>query len=163
MLEVWKKCYNSFKCFQMFIELRPHCAHILDILYHMWSPDHHGWFIKDWKQWKLRLHSRLLSLGVFVKPANRIGKNICQQHKKVSSECMCVCSIMSDSLQPMDCSLPGSSTHGILQTRTLEWVAISFSRGSSWPRDWSSISCIGQQILYHWDTWEPPVNASRQK
>ena len=35
----------------------------------------------------------------------------------------------------MDCSLPGSSVQGILQARTLEWVAISFSRGSSWPRD----------------------------
>ena len=36
---------------------------------------------------------------------------------------------------PMDCSLPGSSLHGILQARVLEWVAISFSRGSSQPRD----------------------------
>ena len=35
---------------------------------------------------------------------------------------------------PMDCSLPGSSVHGILQERVLEWVAISFSRGSSQPR-----------------------------
>ena len=39
-------------------------------------------------------------------------------------------SIVSDSLQPMDCSLSGSSVHGILQARILEWVAISFSRGS---------------------------------
>ena len=36
---------------------------------------------------------------------------------------------------PMDCSLPGSALHGIFQTRVLEWFAISFSRGSSWPRD----------------------------
>ena len=42
---------------------------------------------------------------------------------------------MSDSLQSMDCSPPGSSIHGILQARILEWVAISFSRGSSRPRD----------------------------
>ena len=41
----------------------------------------------------------------------------------------------SDSCNPMDCSPPGSSVHGILQARTLEWVAISFSRGSSQPRD----------------------------
>ena len=39
--------------------------------------------------------------------------------------------IVSDSLQPMNCSLPGSSVHGILQARILEWVAIPFSRGSS--------------------------------
>ena len=48
--------------------------------------------------------------------------------------CVCVCVIslvMSDSCDPMDCSPPGSSVHGILQARILEWVAISFSRGSS--------------------------------
>ena len=36
----------------------------------------------------------------------------------------------------------------------LEWVAISFSRGSSWPRDQTSVSCIGRRMLYHWATWE---------
>ena len=51
---------------------------------------------------------------------------------------------------PMDCSLPGSLVHWIFQTRILEWVAISFSRGSSQPRDQIHISCIGRQILYHW-------------
>ena len=43
---------------------------------------------------------------------------------------------------------------GILQARILVWVAISFSRGSSWPRDWTVVSCIGRQILYHWATRE---------
>ena len=38
-------------------------------------------------------------------------------------------------------SRPGSSVHGIFQARILEWVAISFSRGSSWPRDWTRVSC----------------------
>ena len=42
---------------------------------------------------------------------------------------------------PMDCSPPGSSVHGILQARILEWVAISSSRGSSWPRDRTHASC----------------------
>ena len=41
---------------------------------------------------------------------------------------------------PVDCSLPGSSLHGILQARTLEWVATSFSRGSSQPRDRTLVS-----------------------
>ena len=52
---------------------------------------------------------------------------------------------------PMDCSLPGSSVHGILQAKILEWVAISFSRGSSQPRDQTHVSCvsgIGWQILF---------------
>ena len=42
---------------------------------------------------------------------------------------------------PIDGSPPGSSVPGILQARTLEWVAISFSRGSSWPRDWTCVYC----------------------
>ena len=58
---------------------------------------------------------------------------------------------------PMDCSPPVSSVHGIFQVRILEWVVISFSRGSSWPRDRTSISyvsCIGRHSLYHWVTRE---------
>ena len=43
---------------------------------------------------------------------------------------------------PMDCSPPGSSIHGIFQDKNLEWVAISFSRGSSWPRDQTHVSLI---------------------
>ena len=53
---------------------------------------------------------------------------------------------------PLDCSPPGSFVHGILQARILEWVAISYARGSSRPSDWthiSFISCISRQILYH--------------
>ena len=65
-----------------------------------------------------------------------------EKWKVVSQLCLTLC-------DPMDyCSLPGSSTHGILQARILEWVASSFSRGSSWPRDRTQISCIGRQILY---------------
>ena len=50
---------------------------------------------------------------------------------------------------PVECSPPGSSVHGILQARTLEYVTISYSRGSSQPRDGTHISCTGRQILYH--------------
>ena len=57
---------------------------------------------------------------------------------------------------PKDCSLPGSSVYKISQVRRLEWVAISFSRGFPRPRNWTHISCIGKQILYHWATWEIP-------
>ena len=55
---------------------------------------------------------------------------------------------------PMDCSLPGSSDRGIFQARILEWIAVSFCRGSSQPRDQTCISCIGRQILYHRATGE---------
>ena len=48
---------------------------------------------------------------------------------------------------PMDCSPPGSSVHGILQARILEWVAIPFSRGSSKPRDRTQVSCIAGRFF----------------
>ena len=50
---------------------------------------------------------------------------------------------------PVDCSLPGSSSHGIFQARILEWVTMLSSRGSCQPRDPTCTSCIGRQILYH--------------
>ena len=52
----------------------------------------------------------------------------------------------------MDCIPPGSSVHGISQVRILDWVAVSFSRGSSQPRDQTGVSYIGRRILYHWAT-----------
>ena len=61
--------------------------------------------------------------------------------------------VMSDSLQPMDCNLPGSSVHGILQARIPEWVAIRFSRGSSQPRDQTpQVSCIADRFFTVWAT-----------
>ena len=63
-----------------------------------------------------------------------------------------MCAKLQPTCDPMDCSQPGSSVHGIFQARILECVAISFSRGSSRPRDWTRvpyISCIGRQVLYH--------------
>ena len=53
----------------------------------------------------------------------------------VAQSCLTLC-------DPMDCSLPGSPVHGIFQARILEWGAISFSSGSSQPRDQSRVSCI---------------------
>ena len=57
----------------------------------------------------------------------------------------------------MDCIPPGSSIHGILQARILEWVDISFSRGSSRPRDWSRDSCISGRRFNFWATRELPL------
>ena len=58
---------------------------------------------------------------------------------------------------PMDHSLPGLSVHGISQAKILEWLATSFSRGSSQLRDQTQFCCIGKQILYHWATRETQV------
>ena len=85
--------------------------------------------------------------------------------------CVCVCVYVCAQLcptfcDPMDCSLPGFSVHGISQARILEWVAISFSRGSSWPRDWTCMSWVlslGRWILYHCATWESWFNIHQVK
>ena len=55
---------------------------------------------------------------------------------------------------PMDYSPPDSSIHGILEARILKWVAISFSRGYSWPRDWTQVSCIASRLFTKWATKE---------
>ena len=63
-------------------------------------------------------------------------------YSKVTQSCLTLCN-------PMDCSPPGCSVHGIFQARILEWVAISFSRRSSQPRDWTRVSRIVGRMLYH--------------
>ena len=74
-----------------------------------------------------------------------------------------VCSVIQSCLtvcDPMDCGLPGSSVHGIFQARILEWIAISFSRGSSPAKDQTRVSWvsgIGRPVLYHWTTWKSPL------
>ena len=83
---------------------------------------------------------------------------VCCCYRVSAQSCPTLCN-------PMDYSPPGSSVHRIFQARILEWVAIFYSRGSSWPRDWthiSCVSCIGKQILYHCDTWEAPINGLQE-
>ena len=64
---------------------------------------------------------------------------------EVAQSCPTLC-------DPMDCSLPGSSVHGIFQARVLEWVAISFSRGSPRPRDCTQVSRIAGRRFAIWAT-----------
>ena len=64
---------------------------------------------------------------------------------KSLQSCLTLCNLV-------DSSLLGSSVHGILQTRILEWVAIPFSRGSSQPRDWTQVSCIAGWFFTIWAT-----------
>ena len=69
------------------------------------------------------------------------------------SEVAQLCPTLCD---PMDCSPPGFSIHGIFQARILEWVAISFSRGSSRPRNRTWVSCIAGRCFTLWATREAP-------
>ena len=66
----------------------------------------------------------------------------------------CVCVWIAQSCptlcNPMVCGPPGSSVHGIFQVRILQGVAISSSRGSSWPREWISFSCIASRFFAIW-------------
>ena len=66
------------------------------------------------------------------------------------------CSVVSGSLQSMDCSPPGSSVCEILQARILEWVSISYSRGS-FSKEWTCISCIASRYLTIWVMREAPL------
>ena len=61
----------------------------------------------------------------------------------------------------MDYNPPGSSVHGIVQARILQWIAISFFRGSSQPRHQTNVSCIGRWILYHWATREALITTNK--
>ena len=68
-------------------------------------------------------------------------------------DCVCLCEVAQSCptlCDPVDCSPPGSSVHGILQARILGWVAISFSRGSSQPRDRTWLSCIAGRRSILW-------------
>ena len=68
--------------------------------------------------------------------------------------CVCACSVVSDSLRPMDCSPPGSSVLGILQRRILEWVAMPSFRGSFQPRDQIQVSFTAGRFFTAWATRE---------
>ena len=61
---------------------------------------------------------------------------------------------MSNSCDPMDCRLPGSTVHGILQARILEWIAIPFSRGSSQVMNQTQVSHIAGRFFTNWAMWE---------
>ena len=72
-----------------------------------------------------------------------------KSESEVTQSCPTLCN-------PMDFSLPGFSVHGFLQARVLEWVTISFSGGSSRPRDRTRVSCIGGRRFNLWATREAP-------
>ena len=79
--------------------------------------------------------------------AKRLSHTYTCIHVGVCAQLLQLCLTFCDF---MDCSLAGSSVHGVLQVRTLEWIATPSSRGSSWPRDWTHIcyiSCIAGRFF----------------
>jgi len=107
----------------------------------MWEMDHkEGWVLKN----------RCFRTVVLEKTRESLelqGNQTSQSQRKV--KVVQSCPTFGD---PIDCSLLGSSVHGILQIRILEWVAISFSRGSSQPRDRTQVSCTAEGFFTIWTT-----------
>ena len=105
--------------------------------------------------YKIQIFGELSVVVVFFKCGHMymkfiiliIWKCAIQWHwdKSLAQSCPTLC-------DPVDCSPPGSSVHGILQARILEWVAVSFSRGSSRPRDRTRVSCVAGRCFNLWAT-----------
>ena len=89
-----------------------------------------------------RAYNNVKIQGPFVHPDEEV--NICC--------CFLVAKLCLTFFDPMDCSPPGSSVHGIILARILECLAISFSRGSSWLRNRTHISCTASRFF----TTKPP-------
>ena len=87
------------------------------------------------------------TISKVVVPFYIATSSVSESESEVAQSCPNLC-------DPVDCSLPGSSDHGILQARILEWVAISFSRGSSQPRDRTQVSSIAGRCFNLWAVYE---------
>ena len=83
------------------------------------------------------------SSDLWVRCSEMPHNTMCESEVAQSCPTLCV---------PMDCSLPGSSVHGIFQAIILEWIAISFSRGSSQPRDQTRVSLVVDRRFTVWAT-----------
>ena len=101
---------------------------------------HQGWLLRQIGWWKITF---------FVYWTCRQLVFSCLQRDESESEVTQSCLTLCDPVDP-----PGSSIHGILQARILEWVAISFSRGSSQPKDWTQVSHIAGRHFNLWATRE---------
>ena len=107
-------------------------------------------FVQDSLKWKSLSHVQLFATHGLYIPWNSPGQNtgVGESESEVAQSCLTLC-------DPMDGSLPGSAVHGIFQARILEWTAISFSRGSSQPRDQTQVSCIADRRFTIWATRQP--------
>ena len=101
-----------------------------------------------------RLHGRPSSIQFLLTDFIDLSIAALRNHHKLSSLqwWWLSRSVVSDSYDPMDYSLPVSSVHGILQARILESLAVLFARGSSQPRDWTQVSCIAGGFFTNWAT-----------
>ena len=106
-----------------------------------------GWLLKRFQQTHMGASEEPMSTGGLVCNIPNTKEN------EVAQSGLTVC-------DPMDCTPPGSSIHGIFQARILEWVAISFSRRSSQPRNWTRVSHIVSRHFTIWATRKVPNTKS---
>ena len=110
---------------------------------------HNLFALKSWAG-SLNLNVCIIKWGLYFSHIAVKNKksNICEV--LAAQSCLTFC-------HPMDCSLPGSSVHRLLQARNLKWVAIPFFRGSSWPRDQTQVLWIAGRFFTFWCTAEAPT------
>ena len=108
---------------------------------------------------------KLLAISMIL--YRKIKQQQSQNTELYKKNLLCVLILLAQSCltlcNPTDCSLPGSSIHGIFQARILEWVAVSFSMGSSQPRDWTQVSHIAGWFFTVWTTSKAPNFAKRSQ
>ena len=100
--------------------------------------------------------ARLCGPSIVIMKKYHAWFSLCSQFRgEVKHLCVCLVAQAYPTLwDPTDCSPPGSSVHGILQARILEWVTFPFFGGSSWPRDQTQVSCIAGRFFIIWATRE---------
>ena len=117
-------------------------SRVMSIIRYYFEGKHYPFYVvKYCKQWKMLFsHDSDWEFPSIRERFSALRKKWSVSHSVESLVSLC---------NPMDCNPAGSSVHGILQARILEWVAISFSRESSWPRDRTWVSWDDRRILYH--------------
>ena len=118
--------------------------------------------VQETKSWNRHLNIKAFQSSLYI-PKNhwkcygKINIKCCSFTIRVMKESESEVTQLGRTLcDPMNCSLPGSSVHGIIQARTLEWVDFPFSRGSSWPRDQIQVSRTAGRFFSIWATREAP-------
>ena len=112
----------------------------------------HLWPITYLEMYKAGRKPSSFTSSAFCPKSQKLDSFVIYSSLKVAQSCPTLCN-------PVDCSPPGSSVHGVLQARILEWVAISFSRGSSRPRDRTQVSHIAGRRFNLWASREITFNS----
>ena len=155
-------CANSFTCMYKWPSLNSVCFKQFNL-----AELANGWIIlimsMGRRQWEVGRNNDLCNHYEFHGWHRYSFINLASVNWELVCVCVCVCvrvwvpQLCLTLCDPMDYSLPGSSVHWILQARILEWIAIPFSRGSSWPRDRIQVSCIVGGLFTIWATREALV------